>query len=100
MRRYLPAMAPLALLLALAGAPDTTFGAVVMSHVARYPAMTVSDLYKLTHQAAFGAEHAIPDSATAAAKRASCGAAAKLATSDRRSIGVAISRLVSDLGSL
>jgi len=60
-------MAPLALLLALAGAPDTTFRAVVTSHVTRFPAMTITDLYKLTHQAAFGAEHAIPDSATAAA---------------------------------
>jgi hypothetical protein len=56
-----------ALAVTLAGAPDTSFREVVLAHVARYPAMTVTDLYKLTHQAAFGAEHAIPDSATAAA---------------------------------
>ncbi len=59
-------MAPFALFVVLAGVPDTSFRTVVLSHLARYPAMTVTDLYKLTHQAAFGAEHSIPDSATAA----------------------------------
>lgn len=34
---------------------------VIAAHAARYPAMTVQDLYKLLHQAALGSEHAVPD---------------------------------------
>ena len=45
---------------------DTAFAAIVRSHLQRFPLMTTTDLYKLTHQAAFGAEHAISDSAVAA----------------------------------
>jgi hypothetical protein len=32
---------------------------VLRSHITRYPAMQVQDLYKLIHQAAMGSEHAI-----------------------------------------
>lgn len=32
---------------------------VLRSHILRYPAMQVQDLYKLIHQAAMGSEHAI-----------------------------------------
>ncbi len=38
---------------------------VLVAQVARYPAMTVQDLYKLLHQAALGSEHAVPDPAAA-----------------------------------
>jgi len=31
------------------------------SHLSRYPAMQLNDLYKLLHQAAMGAEHAVQD---------------------------------------
>lgn len=60
---------PLLLLLAAlgAGAPcDTAFASIVLEQVRRHPALTQADLYKLAHQAAFGAEHAIPDSTAAA----------------------------------
>ncbi len=51
----------------LASAPsDTAFARIVTGHIARYPAMTVTDLYKLVHQSAFGSEHAAVDSIAAA----------------------------------
>lgn len=46
---------------------DTGFASIVLEQVRRHPLLTHVDLYKLAHQAAFGAEHAIPDSAMAAA---------------------------------
>lgn len=46
---------------------DTAFAAIVIEQVRRHPVLTHVDLYKLAHQAAFGAEHAIPDSGLAAA---------------------------------
>jgi hypothetical protein len=38
---------------------------ILQSHLDRYPAMQIQDLYKLLHQAALGSEHAVsnPDSA-------------------------------------
>ncbi|MEO0107700.1 MAG: hypothetical protein ABIK62_00815 [candidate division WOR-3 bacterium] len=33
---------------------------ILPSHAQRYPLWQIEDLYKLTHQAAFGSEHAIP----------------------------------------
>lgn len=38
---------------------------VILAHVERYPAMEPVDLYKLLHQGALGAEHAVPDEASA-----------------------------------
>jgi hypothetical protein len=37
------------------------FEAVIRNHMARYPAMQISDVYKLVMQAALGSEHAIAD---------------------------------------
>ncbi len=39
--------------------------ATLTSHLARYPAMQLVDLYKLIHQAAMGSEHAIRDAESA-----------------------------------
>jgi hypothetical protein len=38
---------------------------VLYSHISRYPALQIQDLYKLLHQAAMGSEHAVSDSETA-----------------------------------
>ncbi len=35
--------------------------AILHSHLSRYPAMQIQDLYKLLHQAAMGSEHAVSD---------------------------------------
>ena len=35
------------------------FEEILQSHFMRYPAMQIQDVYKLTHQAALGSEHAI-----------------------------------------
>ncbi len=40
---------------------------IITNHVERYPEMEPADLYKLLHQAAFGSEHAIKDTASAQA---------------------------------
>jgi len=37
------------------------FEAILASHLARYPAMQLADVYKLIHQASMGSEHAIRD---------------------------------------
>jgi len=37
---------------------------VIQSHLSRYPAMQIPDLYKLLHQASLGSEHAITDPTT------------------------------------
>lgn len=37
------------------------FENILRSHLARYPAMQIQDVYKLIHQAALGSEHAAPD---------------------------------------
>jgi hypothetical protein len=34
---------------------------VLHSHITRYPALQIQDLYKLTHQASMGSEHAVSD---------------------------------------
>jgi len=34
---------------------------VLQSHLSRYPAMQVQDVYKLVHQASMGSEHAVPN---------------------------------------
>jgi len=34
---------------------------VLRSHISRYPALQIQDLYKLLHQAAMGSEHAVSD---------------------------------------
>jgi hypothetical protein len=34
---------------------------ILRSHLTRYPAMQIQDVYKLIHQAALGSEHAAPD---------------------------------------
>jgi hypothetical protein len=34
---------------------------VLHSHISRYPALQIQDLYKLLHQAAMGSEHAVRD---------------------------------------
>lgn len=39
----------------------TAFQDVVISHCMRYPMLQAEDLYKLTHQAALGSEHAVKD---------------------------------------
>lgn len=39
----------------------TAFQDVVISHCMRYPLLQVEDLYKLTHQASLGSEHAVKD---------------------------------------
>ncbi len=41
------------------------FAAIVLRHLARYPAMQLEDVYKLAHQACLGSEHAVPDRAHA-----------------------------------
>ena len=41
------------------------FESILASHFARYPAMQLTDLYKLIHQAALGSEHAICAEASA-----------------------------------
>ncbi|MDP2993553.1 MAG: hypothetical protein Q8N46_00355 [Anaerolineales bacterium] len=41
--------------------PDTEFRQILTSHLTRYPAMQVQDVYKLLHQAALGSEHAFRD---------------------------------------
>jgi len=41
--------------------PDTKFRKILTSHLTRYPAMQVQDLYKLLHQAVLGSEHALHD---------------------------------------
>jgi hypothetical protein len=38
-----------------------SFKSTLLSHLARYPAMQLADVYKLIHQAALGSEHAIRD---------------------------------------
>lgn len=38
---------------------------ILASHLTRYPAMQVQDIYKLLHQAALGSEHAVLDPETA-----------------------------------
>lgn len=45
--------------------PDTKFRQILTSHLTRYPAMHVQDVYKLLHQAALGSEHAFRDEQTA-----------------------------------
>ena len=42
--------------------PDSvsSWGSVVLAHLERYPGMHPVDLYKLLHQGALGAEHAVP----------------------------------------
>jgi len=45
--------------------PGDGFAAVVLAHLARYPAMRVEDVYKLAHQACLGSEHAVRDRAQA-----------------------------------
>ncbi|MBA2291293.1 MAG: hypothetical protein H0W15_02430 [Gemmatimonadales bacterium] len=52
--------------LAVAAPHDTSFASIVLDEFRRHPILTRVDLYKLAHQAAFGAEHSIPDSANAA----------------------------------
>jgi hypothetical protein len=37
------------------------FEGILRSHLTRYPAMQIQDVYKLIHQAALGNEHAAPD---------------------------------------
>lgn len=37
------------------------FESILASHLARYPAMQLADVYKLIHQASMGSEHAIRD---------------------------------------
>ncbi len=37
------------------------FENILRSHLTRYPAMQIQDVYKLIHQAALGSEHAAPD---------------------------------------
>jgi len=39
--------------------PD--FKPIVLDHFSRYPELQIEDLYKLTHQAALGSEHAVKD---------------------------------------
>ncbi|MGW8226313.1 MAG: hypothetical protein ACWGOY_11295 [Anaerolineales bacterium] len=39
--------------------PD--FKPIVLDHFSRYPELQIEDLYKLTHQAALGSEHAVND---------------------------------------
>ena len=34
---------------------------VLHSHISRYPAMQIQDVYKLVHQASMGSEHAVPN---------------------------------------
>lgn len=34
---------------------------ILYSHLARYPAIQIQDVYKLLHQAALGCEHAVPN---------------------------------------
>ena len=41
------------------------FAAIVLAHLARYPAMQLEDVYKLAHQACLGSEHAVRDRAQA-----------------------------------
>lgn len=41
------------------------FGVVLLSHLHRYPAMQLVDVYKLAYQASLGSQHAILDSAEA-----------------------------------
>lgn len=41
------------------------FQSIVIAHCSRYPELQVEDLYKLTHQAALGSEHAVDDINTA-----------------------------------
>ena len=41
------------------------FQSIVIVHCSRYPELQVEDLYKLTHQAALGSEHAVDDITTA-----------------------------------
>ena len=36
-----------------------TFESILRSHITRYPAMQIQDVYKLVHQAALGSEHAV-----------------------------------------
>jgi hypothetical protein len=43
--------------------PD--FQSIALEHCSRYPELQVQDLYKLTHQAALGSEHAVKDIRTA-----------------------------------
>jgi len=38
---------------------------ILRSHLSRYPAMQIQDLYKLLHQAAMGSEHAVTNPASA-----------------------------------
>lgn len=37
------------------------FKSIALDHYSRYPDMGIEDLYKLTHQAAMGSEHAVSD---------------------------------------
>lgn len=43
----------------------TSAGDIIFSHVHRYPAMQLVDVYKLAHQASLGSEHAVSDKAAA-----------------------------------
>jgi hypothetical protein len=45
------------------GNPD--FQMIITNHLKRYPTMQLEDLYKLTHQACLGSEHAVPDKTSA-----------------------------------
>lgn len=47
--------------------PDSlaSWSGVILDHVQRYPGMEPVDLYKLLHQGALGAEHAVPDAEAA-----------------------------------
>ena len=44
---------------------STGFRMIVLAHYSRYPLSQIEDLYKLTHQAALGSEHAVKDIKTA-----------------------------------
>jgi hypothetical protein len=46
-------------------AEETAFQQILARQVSRYPRLEIQDLYKLTYQAAMGAEHAVPDVAAA-----------------------------------
>jgi hypothetical protein len=50
---------------AASAAEETTFHQILARQVSRYPRLEIQDLYKLTYQAAMGAEHAVPDVAAA-----------------------------------
>ena len=44
---------------------NNDYSNIVINHLARYPAMTIQDIYKLVYQGCFGSEHAVVDRAQA-----------------------------------